>query len=141
VLDRAVERGQGVIVLTAHLGSFDTMGSALSVHGYPLAALTARTTSRFAFEFVSFLRQSHRVELIEASSTGVREAITRLRDGKVLCLLSDRDFFVNGRKVAFFGEETTLPIGAARMARDTGATIVPIFTVRHRRGHALLNEP
>lgn len=141
ILDEALARKKGVIVLTAHLGSFDTMGSAVRARGYPLAALTARTTNRFAFEFVSFLRQSHDLELIEASSSGVREAIAHLRAGKVLCLLSDRDFFLNGREIAFFGEETTLPIGTIRLARDTGATIVPIFTIRQGRHHQLMIEP
>jgi lauroyl/myristoyl acyltransferase len=141
VLEEAFDRGNGVIILTAHLGSFDTMGSAVAAKGFPIAALTARTTSRFAFEFVSFLRQAHKLQLIEASSIGVRQAIGHLREGKVLCLLSDRDFFLNGQNVDFFGEETTLPIGAARLARDTGATIVPIFTVRLQQGHALYIEP
>ena len=141
ILDEAMARNRGVIVLTAHLGSFDTMGSAVRARGYPMAALTARTTNRFAFEFVSFLRQSHDLQLIEASSSGVREAIAHLRAGKVLCLLSDRDFFLNGREIAFFGEETTLPIGTVRLARDTGATIVPIFTFRQGRQHTLLIEP
>jgi KDO2-lipid IV(A) lauroyltransferase len=141
VIEQALSDGHGVIVLTAHLGSFDTMGSALAARGYPIAALTARTTSRFAFEFISFLRQSHRLQLIEASSSGVREAIEFLHEGKILCLLSDRDFFLNGREVEFFGEETTLPIGAARLARDTGASIVPIFTVRKGTTHALMIEP
>lgn len=141
VMDEALAHGQGVIVLTAHLGSFDTMGSAVRARGYPMAALTAKTTGRFAFEFVSFLRQSHNLELIEASSSGVREAIAHLRAGNVLCLLSDRDFFLNGRELTFFGEETTLPTGAARLARDTGATIVPIFTMRRGRGHVLMIQP
>lgn len=141
VIEDALARGRGVIVLTAHLGSFDTMGSALAARGYPIAALTARTTSRFAFEFISFLRQSHRLKLIEASSSGVREAIKVLHEGKILCLLSDRDFFLSGRNVEFFGEKTTLPIGAARLARDTGASVVPIFTVRQGLTHALMIEP
>jgi KDO2-lipid IV(A) lauroyltransferase len=113
----------------------------VAARGFPIAALTARTTSRFMFEFVSFLRQAHGVQLIEASSSGVREAIAHLRQGNVLCLLSDRDFFLNGQDVVFFGEETTLPTGAARLARDTGATIVPIFTIRLENGHALIIEP
>lgn len=141
VLDKAMAHHQGVIILTAHLGSFDTMGNALRIRGYPMAALTTRTTNRFAFEFVSFLRQSHNLELIEASSSGVREAISHLRAGKMLCLLSDRDFFLNGREIEFFGERTTLPIGAVRMARETGASIVPVFTVRQGRKHALMIEP
>jgi len=51
--------------------------------------------------------------------------------------LSDRDFFQNGREVTFFGRTTTLPPGAIRIARDTGAVIVPIFSYRLRRGHEL----
>lgn len=139
-LEDALARGNGVIVLTAHLGSFDTMGSAISARGYPIAALTTKTTNRFTFEFISFLRGAHKVKLIEASSSGVREAITWVRANNVLCLLSDRDFFVNGERVTFFGEETTLPVGAVRIARDTGATVIPMFTVRLGRKNALMIE-
>lgn len=139
-LDDALARGRGVIVLTAHLGSFDTMGSAISARGYPIAALTTKTTNRFTFEFISFLRAAHHVKLIEASSAGVREAIEWVRAGNILCLLSDRDFFVNGEPVDFFGERTTLPVGSVRIARDTGATVVPMFTLRQGRKHALMIE-
>ncbi|MEZ4665618.1 MAG: lysophospholipid acyltransferase family protein [Thermomicrobiales bacterium] len=140
ILDEALSAGKGVIVLTAHLGSFDSMGSSIRARGYPIAALTARTTNRFTFEFISFLRQAHDVKLIEASSSGVREAIEWVRAGKVLCLLSDRDFFVNGVQVEFFGEETTLPVGAVRIARETGAIVIPMFTVRLGSDHALMIE-
>lgn len=136
-LEDAMARGKGVIVVTAHLGAFDVIGSALKAKRYPIAALTARTTSRFVFEFISFLRAAHDLHLIEASSSGVRESIEWVRDGKVLCLLSDRDFFVNGIPVEFFGEPTTLPVGAVRIARDTGATILPMFTMRTGNRHAL----
>ncbi len=140
IVEDAMAKGCGVIVLTAHLGSFDTMGSAISARGFPIAAITTKTTNRFTFEFISFLRSAHKLKLIEASSAGVREAIEWVRGGNVLCLLSDRDFFLNGEQVEFFGEQTTLPVGAVRIARDTGATIVPIFTIRHGRKYALLIE-
>ncbi len=140
IVEEAMAKGAGVIVLTAHLGSFDTMGSAISARGFPIAAITTKTTNRFTFEFISFLRAAHKLKLVEASSAGVREAIEWVRAGNVLCLLSDRDFFLNGEQVDFFGEPTTLPIGAVRIARDTGATIVPMFTIRHGRKHALMIE-
>lgn len=140
VLDEALAKGKGVIMLTAHLGPFDTTGSCISARGYPIAALTARTTNRMTFEFITFLRAAHHVKLIEASSSGVREAIEWVRAGNLLCLLSDRDFFLNGETVDFFGEETTLPVGAVRIARDTGATIVPMFSLRLGRQPALMIE-
>jgi len=36
---------------------------------------------------------------------------------------------------------TTLPTGAVRIARDTGASIVPVFTFRTGSGHGLIIEP
>ncbi len=109
ILDDALGKGKGVIVLTGHLGSFDTMASAISARGYPIAALTTKTTNRFTFEFISFLRAAHNVKLIEASSSGVREAIEWVRAGNVLCLLSDRDFFVNGAQVDLFWRTDDAP--------------------------------
>ena len=55
--------------------------------------------------------------------------------GNCAVIVSDRDFFQNGVDVEFFGVRTTLPPGAVRIARDTGATIVPIFGRRIPGGH------
>jgi KDO2-lipid IV(A) lauroyltransferase len=131
--DNAARSGTGAIILTAHLGPFDFAGSAMRSRGYPMSALTARTTGRFAFHFVSFLRGSQHMRVIEASSSGLRQALRLLDQGQMLILLSDRDFFLSGRPTIFFGEETTLPIGAVRLARDTGVPIIPVFA--HRRGN------
>jgi KDO2-lipid IV(A) lauroyltransferase len=50
--------------------------------------------------------------------------------GKCAVIVTDRDFFHNGVEVSFFGAKTTLPPGAVRIARDTGAAIVPVFGKR-----------
>ena len=106
------------------------LGAALSARGYPLTVLTARTTNRYAFDVVTFLRTSHDMKIVQTTSSGVREAYRALRRGEFVVLLSDRDFFLSGKEVVFFGEETTLPTGAVRFARDTGSPIIPTFTRR-----------
>jgi KDO2-lipid IV(A) lauroyltransferase len=102
-----------------------------------LTIVTGRTTSRFVFDGVTHLRGSHGNALVEPTPSGVRNVIRALRRGECAVFLSDRDFFQNVPEVSFFGRTTTLPPGAIRIARDTGAVIVPIFSHRLRRGYEL----
>jgi KDO2-lipid IV(A) lauroyltransferase len=82
------------------------------------------------------------MRVIEASSGGLREVIRLLQRGEMIILLSDRDFFLSGRETMFFDEPTTLPIGAVRLARDTGAPIIPFFAHRgNRMNDLVIREP
>lgn len=141
-LDDAFATGRGVVIVTGHLGAFDFVGQSLHLRGYKLISVTGRTTSRFLFDAVTFLRRSHDMKLVEASPSGIRTVIRALRRGEGAVFLTDRDFFQNGKPVRFFGAETTLSPGAVRIARDTGALIVPVFGIRTPAGHGLiLGEP
>lgn len=137
VFDEAIGRGKGVIVVTAHLGAFDVVGHAIGARGIPLTALTGRTTTRFIFDAVNYLRRGHNVSTVEATPAGVRQVIRALRRGEAAGFLADYDFFRNGLPVSFFGRETTLPPGPVRIARDTGALIVGAFARRTGEGYAL----
>jgi KDO2-lipid IV(A) lauroyltransferase len=142
VFRQARERGQGIIIATAHLGAFDLVGHAIAAQGVPLTVITGRTTSRFVFDAVTHLRQSHNVTLVEPTPAGVRRVIRALRRGEIAGFLVDYDFFQNGIPITLFGRETTLPPGPIRIARDTGALVVPIFPSRGPHGHQItLGEP
>jgi KDO2-lipid IV(A) lauroyltransferase len=142
VLHDAHVRGQGVIIATAHMGAFDLLGQAIAAQGVPMTVITGRTTSRFVFDGVTHLRHSHLVKMVEPTPGGVRRVIHALRRGEIAGFVVDYDFFQNGIPMTFFGRETTLPPGAIRIARDTGALIVPMFPRRGPRGHELtVGEP
>ena len=129
-LDEALNEGRGVIMVAAHLGPFDTIGQIIKARGYKLTIVTGRTTSRFIFDGVTHLRGSRGVQLVEPTPSGVRKAIKAIHNKEIAVFVCDRDFFQNGREVDFFGRPTTLPPGAIRIARDTGALILPIMTSR-----------
>ena len=137
-LDEAIAGGTGAVIVTAHLGAFDYIGHVLNARGYRLTAVTGRTTARFVFDGVTRLRGAHGLQLVEATPSGVRKAILALRAGGCAVFVNDRDFFQNGKEVDLFGRTTTLPPGAVRIARDTGAAVVPIFARRSPTGHQLL---
>jgi len=136
-IENSIAQGRGVIFITAHVGCFDFIGQLFRARGYKLTIVTGRTTSRFLFDGVTHLRGSRGNHMVEPTPGGVRQVIRALRRGECAVFLSDRDFFQNGRDVTFFGRKTTLPPGAVRIARDTGAVVVPIFSQRLRRGHSL----
>lgn len=140
-IDDAIASGTGVIFLTGHVGCFDFIGQAFWARGYKLTVMTGRTTSRFIFDGVSHLRGVKGATLVEPTPSGVRQILRALHRGECAVILSDRDFFQSGREVTFFGKTTTLPPGIVRIARDTGAAVVPVFTRREAHGHQLLIFP
>lgn len=136
-LDRALALGKGCVLITAHVGAFDYMGHFLHACGYKLTIVTGRTTARIVFDGVTHLRQSNGLSLVEATPSGIRRAIQTVMQGDCSVIVTDRDFFQNGIPADFFGDATTLPPGAIRIARDTGAAIVPVFGKRLETGHEL----
>lgn len=135
VIDDALKQGKGVILVSAHVGCFDFIGQSVQAHGYPLTVVTGRTTSRFLFDGVTWLRARRGAKMVEPTPSGIRHVIRALKNNEAVVLVADRDFFENGHPVEFFGHRTTLPPGAVRIARDTGAPIIPIFTRRTSSGH------
>ena len=140
-LDAALSEGLGALILSGHVGAFDLMGQVLDERGYDLTVVTARTTGRFLFDAVTYLRRARGLELVEATPSGVKRAIQNVRSGGCAVFVSDRDFFQSGREVTFFGRRTSLPPGIVRIARETGAPVVPVFGERIGRGHGITIEP
>lgn len=140
-LDNVLEQRRGGLVVTAHFGAFDFVGQILWENGYELTSLTTRTVPEFLYAVVTYLRATRGLALEEATPGGVRRVLIKLKRGGLVGLLSDRDFFQNGLPVTFFGHQTTLPSGAVRLARETGAPIVPLFAERLERGYRLTVEP
>ena len=141
-LDSALALGRGALAVTAHVGAFDYAGQLVAMQGYDATALTTRTVPEFIYSTVTHLRSSRGMTLVEATPGGVRRVLQSVRAGGVAVLLADRDFHQSGEPIDFFGQPTTLPVGPARLARDTGAPIVPMFSRRSGLGYDfVLGEP
>ena len=122
----ALSKGKGVIVVTAHVGAFEIIGSYLGLKGYqPHGVGTALKDERLNDLLVKN-RTSRGVIAIERGKETFKMVKT-LRSGGMIVILIDQDTRVKSRFVRFMGKEAATPIGGTLIAQKTGAAVVPIY--------------
>ena len=127
--ETAYAKGKGVVFALPHSGNWDMAGVWLVQRTGQFATVAERLEPESLFrKFVAF-RESLGFEIFPLSG-GERppyeQLAQRLRDGGVVCLLGERDLARHGVPVEFFGEPTRMPAGAAKLAIDTGAALMPV---------------
>lgn len=130
-LERAYGRGKGVILALPHSGNWDMAGMWLVQNYGTFATVAERLKPESLFDAFVRYRESLGFEVLPL--TGGREApYERLREvlesGGIVCLMGERDLTSSGVPVMFFGEETTMPAGPAKLAIDTGAALLPVHS-------------
>ncbi|WP_063010802.1 phosphatidylinositol mannoside acyltransferase [Nocardia kruczakiae] len=147
-LDVALAQGRGVVFVLPHSGNWDMAGVWLVQHYGGLTTVAERLQPESLFERFVAYRESLGFEvfpLTGGEQPPFRQLAQRLRDNKVVCLMGERDLTGKGVPVEFFGERTWMPAGAAKLAIETGAALMPVhawFTVdeRGREGWGLKTE-
>jgi Kdo2-lipid IVA lauroyltransferase/acyltransferase len=138
-LKQALQKGKGVIALSAHLGNFTMIGPRLAAEGYAFSALVKQPRdARFAK-----LGDEHRMKVgvstipAKPRRKSVRYLLNALRKNDVVLLIADE--FKGGKfAVQFLGRTALAPRGPATLALRTGAAIVPMFVTRDDRDQLTL---
>ncbi|MCX7971100.1 MAG: lipid A biosynthesis acyltransferase, partial [Negativicutes bacterium] len=63
VVDEALDRGRGVILVTGHCGNWELLGAALAIAGIPTVAVAARQHGAAADRLINRLRSSSGMEV------------------------------------------------------------------------------
>src|SRR5699024_9421729 len=127
--DAAMDAGKGAVLVLPHSGNWDVAGVWL-VHTWGrFATVAERLKPESLFRRFVDYREKLGFEVFPLSGgeeppfAALRE---RLRQGKVVCLLGERDLTGRGVPVEFFGERTSMPAGPAKLAAETGAALLPV---------------
>ncbi|MCX5697842.1 MAG: lysophospholipid acyltransferase family protein [Candidatus Omnitrophica bacterium] len=129
-IDRALSKGKGVIILSAHLGNWELGGVVLGVLGYPFWVVALTHKNKKVNSFFNFQRESKGVRVIPLGKA-VRQCLRVLGENKMLGLVGDRDFTERGTVLDFFGRPAIFPQGPAALSLSMGASIVPAFMLRN----------
>ena len=138
-LDAALERGQGVVVLLAHHGSWDSAARWAETHGYHLAVVAEVVRPRALFRKFVALREGVGLEVVplQRGTTMVGRLAEVAKANHLVGLLTDRDLTGKAPVVDFFGEPARIPLGPVIVSQRTGAAIIPITMIQRpgRRWH------
>jgi KDO2-lipid IV(A) lauroyltransferase len=132
-MDKALDKGHGVIGLTAHLGNWELCAQVMGIIGYKMNAVALTHQNKKIDDFFSKQRQRKGVNVIPVG-VSIRQCFAALKRNEIVGILGDRDFSgENGIKIDFFGKFILAPKGPAVLSLRTGAAIVPAFVVRDEK--------
>ncbi|HEX6249275.1 MAG TPA: phosphatidylinositol mannoside acyltransferase [Nocardioidaceae bacterium] len=119
-------QGNGVVIPLPHMANWDWAGAWACATGMPLTTVAERLKpERLYDEFVAY-RASLGMEILPAGDPlTFGRLMRRVRDGRLVPLLADRDLSRSGVEVTLCGERARMPRGPAELARRTGAPMVP----------------
>lgn len=133
------EKKVGVILVTAHFGSFDMMTQVITRRNLPLTVLIARISPPWLSDFVTDLRGTRGLDLVEVEEEveggkvnlgTLKKTVGILRSGGMLGVLADRNTERTGVHICFFGYDTVVAAGVAKMALRAKAAVVPTMCLR-----------
>jgi lauroyl/myristoyl acyltransferase len=124
-----LKNGRGVIYALPHMGDFEQAGLWINLVG---AGSFTTVAERLEPEsvFARWLKFRSALGMEVLPTTGGPHPFgvmaQRLRAGKLVCIVADRDLSDTGIEVDFFGEKALLPAGPAALAVQTGAALMPV---------------
>ncbi len=140
-LEHALQRGRGVIMLGAHFTNMDLGGRLIRRH-VPFAVMYRHQKNPLFDYMMSCSRERTYTVAIERDD--VRSLIRTLKNNGVVWYAPDQNYAGKGHVfVPFFGVQAATNGGTARLARMTGATVVPFSNIRRAdgKGYRLVFSP
>ena len=131
---RAIEKGKGVLLLTAHMGNWELFTVIAHMAGIPANVVYRPLDSQVLDDAIRQIRCRFGAELIP-TKRAIFRIVKALKKNECVALLMDQNVdWYNGVYVDFFGRRACTNKGMAVMALRTEAPVVPIFLLREGLG-------
>lgn len=131
LLAAARASGQGVLVVSCHVGNWELMARRLAHEGIDCATVAREAQDPRLSRLLEQSRADAGVKTLWRGRPGLAKELLRLlRSGGFVGLLIDQDTDVQGHFVPFFGRPAFTPRAAGDLAVRTGAWV--LFACAHR---------
>ncbi|HLQ75829.1 MAG TPA: lysophospholipid acyltransferase family protein [Terriglobia bacterium] len=125
--ENALNRGNGVLFLTAHIGAWELSSFAHSIYGHPMKFLVREIDNPLVEELISSYRcLGGNVPIVRQNSA--RGILKTLRANETIGILVDQNT-LDGVFVDFLGIPAATTPSVATLALRTGATVIPGFLI------------
>lgn len=127
-LQAALARGRGALLLSAHFTTLEMGARALTLLG-PTSIMYLTPANALVAELSRRGRTRHTVQAI--SSDQIRDLLQNLKHNLPVWYAPDQRFTdKNSELVPFFGQPAASNVATSRLARISGATVLPYFPER-----------
>lgn len=132
-LHNAIEKGQGVILLSAHFTTLEISGRVLALNSPPFDAVFRKNRSDFVTELQRTGRERAAHDTIEKRD--IKKMVRSLRAGRPVWYAPDQSYNRKGAEVIeFFGVPAMQTTATSALARLGRATTIPFFPRRLPNG-------
>ena len=128
-LQEAYQKGRGVLALIAHMGCWEGTAMGVPMLGYPAYAIGKKLGNEKLNALLFESRGKKGVPTL-ARGSSYKTILRVLSENNLIGILIDQDTEVRGMFVDFYGKPAYTPIGAAMLAMDSGAPVLPMFYLK-----------
>ena len=121
--------GRGLVAALMHMGNWDHAGAWATLTDAPVVTVAERLRPERLYERFLAYREGLGMEILPLTGGDgdlLDVLAQRLRAGRLVPLLADRDLRSSGIGVVLLGEPTRMPPGPAMLALRTGAALHPV---------------
>jgi Kdo2-lipid IVA lauroyltransferase/acyltransferase len=129
IAEEIISRGQGLIFLTAHFGTWEISHAALPYKNLFYKGIAREQKPYLLNSLLNTYRQSHGCKII-MKGPAVRDALRTLKTGGIVGMLVDQDAGKNGIFTDLFNRPASWHRGVMEMAVKLNAAVVPGFAIR-----------
>lgn len=143
IIEEALARGRGVLLLTAHLGNWDLLSiMSLIAKLPPLTIISKDVKNKPLNDFWMGMRKEYGLRIVPAHNS-YRACRSALKNNEMVGFILDQNMIAReGVFVDFFGRPACTTPGLAFMAAQSGAPIVPVCIYRASGGrHEIRVQP
>jgi KDO2-lipid IV(A) lauroyltransferase len=129
---KALARGKGAIMVSAHYGNWEVAGARLAAEGFDVAVVARDASDTQVASIINASRKGAQLRVI--GKDDLKGMIAHLRGNGVLAILPDQHSNENPVRVSFLGRPAWCAKGPAMLALRTGCAVVPGFGFRNPDG-------
>ncbi|MEE2923358.1 MAG: lysophospholipid acyltransferase family protein [bacterium] len=136
ILQKAYDRGKGVIGICLHIGNWELGGRVLTEKNFKLSSLVFEQLNPALEHLISKTRKNFNIELLHQRK-GLRTAVKNLQAGHIVTVLCDQDGTRAGHFVNFFDLPLSFPRVFELFFNKTDASLVPLIILHSNSGYEL----
>jgi phosphatidylinositol dimannoside acyltransferase len=129
-LEAARARGKGVLVISAHMGSWEVAAAIWASTYAPVSLFAEELEPQELYDWYRLTRARMGISVLPLSMPGLRKVTQALRANEMVVTAIDRDILGTGLELPFFGQPARIPEGPAAIALRLGTPLLPVCVYR-----------